>query len=251
MVTNWYLVTILAAAIGCTPCSEAQSVRESESLYQRMSRASQIEQLEYLDIRLNQGFRPVNDDALDAVLEHPAVALPLVEKKIEEVLRSPDPKECFTDPQADPKYFVDMGAAWIASAGDEYAMKEIAKLVAFDERRFGRLVVTLLHSVRDGANPFGIAYKGLDIGSQKVDKWILAWADEEFENKTDFWQGRLKQLWAEAVAERYDNIMLPATWDNDPIASRIRRETADAVHDDVLRLAVEAREKLTKKQRPL
>jgi hypothetical protein len=68
------------------------------------------------------------------------VLVPLIERKIGEVLRSTDPLERFTDKTVDPQRFVSIAALSIAWSGDEQALKEIGKLIAIDEKRFGTLV---------------------------------------------------------------------------------------------------------------
>jgi hypothetical protein len=251
METKWYLpVVVIALNAGVSHAQQpsARTQDTQESLSQRILRASEADQLAYFNLRLNQGLRPVDDDAAGSLaLGRSSVFLPILERKIEEVLRSGRPQDCFTDKDADPKYFVGAGASWIAAPGDEYAMKEIAKLVAIDEQRFGRLVTGVLYSAQNRRNPFAVAYKGLDIGDAKVDKRIVAWAEEELEDKTEFWQGQLRHWWAEAMVEKYGEVPLEDKWAEDPIASRLDRKITDSLHDDVLRLAVEVREKQSKK----
>jgi hypothetical protein len=86
---------------------------------------SDADQVSYVSSRLDHGLAIVDDDAMDVlVLSRSSLVLPMLEKKIEEVLRSPHPLDCFTDKNADPQFAVDMAAATIAYAGDEQSLKE-------------------------------------------------------------------------------------------------------------------------------
>jgi hypothetical protein len=221
---------------------------EQESLANRIPRMSEADQLSYLDRRLNEGLRPVPDDAVDVlILSRSSLVLPIMERKIEEVLKSSDPLECFTDKTADPKWFVDVAALSIAWSGDEQALKEISKLIAIDGKRFGRLVRNTMLAAQNRRNPFVVAYRGLDLGDPAVDKRILAWVEEHLDTKVEFALGQIHHWWAEAMVERYGGVPLEVQWVDDPIASRISRQLADSVHDEIFRLAAEARDKQAKK----
>jgi hypothetical protein len=67
------------------------------------------------------------------------LVLPLVEKKIEQVLKSASPRECFTDETVDPNRFVVVASWGMANTGSEQALVEVAKLIKLDEKRFGQL----------------------------------------------------------------------------------------------------------------
>ena len=56
------------------------------------------------------------------------MVLPIIERKIEEVLEPPDPQECFTDKAADPGWVCrHRCGSMIAIVGDEQAIKEISQ----------------------------------------------------------------------------------------------------------------------------
>ena len=83
--------------------------------------------------------------------------MPIVESKIEEVLRSSTPAECFVGRAVDPQRFILVAALTITEAGDEEALREISKLLKRDAKRFDDLVErTLLHA-EDYRNPFTVA----------------------------------------------------------------------------------------------
>jgi hypothetical protein len=239
-------IFVIAAASACAAQAQAGISPGQEPLSRYILRMSEADQLAQLNTRLNEGLR--DTDGVDMlVLNRSSLALPVIERKIEEVLRSPDPRECFTDKTVDTERFLAVAASMIADASDEQALKEISKLIAIDEKRFGRLVRNTMLSAQNRRNPFVVAYRGLDLGDPAVDKRILAWVEEQYGNKTEFWLGELNHWWAEALVERYGRVPLEIQWVDDPIASRIDRQLADSLHDEIFRLAAEARDKQAKK----
>ena len=162
------------------------------------------------------------------------------------MLRSQSPLDCFTDKTVEPQKFVDLAAMIIADAGDEYALKEISKLIAVDEKRFGTLVRVTLTAAQGRGNPFVVTYRGFKIDDPALDKRLVEWIEPQFDNKTEFRQGQLKRWWAEAMVDKYRGVPNEVNWANDPIASRIRPELATSLHDEILRLAAEAFEKRAK-----
>jgi hypothetical protein len=225
-------------------------------------RASDAEQIAAVNAALDRGLPP--DDVI-VVLGHikTSLVLPLFEKKIEEVLRSASPADCFTERGIDPRRFVDVAAMAIAYAGDEEAMREMAKLVKLDEAQFGPLVGRLLDHSKNYSkshNPFVVAYSGLTIGEPAVDKLIFSWAEknlsvdpEERARAEAAARGfgptppppaeKMKRLWADAMLDRYGGVPTDAQWTSDPIASRLSATLAESLHRDVPRFAREALEK--------
>jgi hypothetical protein len=248
MDTRRFLQVVLVVVSAGAPHAQQRYVPGPEPLARRMLRSSEADQVAYFNQRLNEGLRVDEIDAIDLlILSRSSLVLPMMERKVEEVLKSRDPLECFTDKTVDPQRFVSVAAASIAWSGDEQALRALSKLIAIDEKRFGVFIQNTMASAETRRNPFVVAYSGLDIGDPAVDKGILAWVEEQFGNKTDFWLGQLKHWWAEAMVERYGGVPLEMHWVDDPIASRINRQLADSVHDDIFRLAAEAREKQAKK----
>jgi len=249
METKRLLGVLFVAMTAVAPHAQQRYAFGQESPASRMLRASEAVQVTYFNQRLNEGLRVDKEvNAIDLlILSRSSLVLPMMERKIEEVLKSPEPLECFTDKTVDPQTFVDIAAASIAWSGDEQALKEISKLVAIDERRFGVLVRNTLFAAQNRRNPFVVAYRGLEIGNPVVDKRILAWVEEELEAESKFAFGDFKPWWGEAMVEKYGRVPLEIDWIDDPIASRIKRDLASSVHDDVFRFAAEARDKQTKK----
>jgi hypothetical protein len=238
-------LVVIGASAWAAPAQE-RNLPGPEPLSRYILRMSEADQLAQLNTRLNEGLR--DTDGVDMlVLNRSSLALPVIERKIEEVLKSPDPRECFTDKAVDTERFLAVAASMIADASDEQALKEISKLIAIDEKRFGRLVRNTMLAAQNRRNPFVVAYRGLDLGDPAVDKRILAWVEEHLDTKVEFALGQIHHWWAEAMVERYGGVPLEIQWVDDPIASRISRQLADSVHDEIFRLAAEARDKQAKK----
>ncbi len=239
------ILVVIGASAWAAPAQE-RNLPGPEPLSRYILRMSEADQLAQLNTRLNEGLR--DTDGVDMlVLNRSSLALPVIERKIEEVLKSPDPRECFTDKAVDTERFLAVAASMIADASDEQALKEISKLIAIDEKRFGRLVRNTMLAAQNRRNPFVVAYRGLDLGDPAVDKRILAWVEEHLDTKVEFALGQIHHWWAEAMVERYGGVPLEIQWVDDPIASRISRQLADSVHDEIFRLAAEARDKQAKK----
>jgi hypothetical protein len=136
-----YLLRIARAVIVIAATAARQPAPAQESLANRILRMSEVEQIAYTSSALNHGL-PADETGplVMLILNRSSLVLPMMERKIEEVLNCASPPDCFTNKTVDPKRFVDLAAASIAYAGDEQALKEISKLIAIDEKRFGPLV---------------------------------------------------------------------------------------------------------------
>jgi hypothetical protein len=217
----------------------------------RILHMSEAEQIAYVNSDLSKGMPVDQYGPLGMlVLNRSSLVLPMLERKIEEVLRSPTPLDCFTDKTVDPSHVVDLAAATIAYAGDEEALKEISKLIALDEKRFGMLVRNTLVAAQNRRNPFVVAYGGLEIGDPATDKRIAEWIGPQFDggyDDSEFRQAQLRRWWADAMLEKYGRAPNEANWADDPIASRIKPELAASLRSEILQLAAEAFEKRPKK----
>lgn len=225
-----------------------QQAPAQQTLANRILRMSEDEQVAYTNSILDQGMQIDETDTLGMlILNRSSLVLPMMERKIEEVLKSASPLDCFTYKSVDPQKFVELAASNIAYAGDEEALKQASKLIAIDEKRFGRVVLQTMLSVRGTRNAFIIAYHGFEIGDPAVDKRLIAWFVLQFDNKTVFAQGPLRHGWAEAMVDKYGGAPTEAEWEADPIASRITPELAASLHDEIFQLGAEAAEKHAKK----
>ena len=251
MPTTHFAIAVLALA-GYTA---GQGVPDS------LLRASEAEQIAAVTSALDQGFPPGPSAYLTTLIFYrSSLVLPLMEKKIEQVLGSASPRDTFSDKTVDPQKFVDHVAWIIADTGDEAALAEIAKLTKVDKDRFGSLVgIALSHSTR-WHNPFVVAYSGLAIADPLVQKLILSWAEknlsvdpEERARAEAAARGlgptppppaeKMKHLWAEAMLARYGAPPTDAQWASDPIASGLSAPLAESLYGDLPRFAWEALQK--------
>jgi hypothetical protein len=229
--------------------AQQQSAPRQELLGDRILRMSEGYQIAFVNSDLDRGMPVDMIGPLEMlVLNRSSLVLPMIEKKIEEVLNSPNPRDCFTDKKVDPQYVIDLAAATIAGAGDEQALKETSKLLKIDSKRFDLLVKRSLLAAISGGKPFTIAYRGFEIGDPEVDKRIVAWAEEMLiGDAVESGAYSMKGRWAASMAEKYSGAPTEVNWANDPIASRLTPELAASLHDEILRLGAEAFEKRSKK----
>jgi hypothetical protein len=248
--TTHFAIALLALA----GYAAGQGVPDSPD-WRRMLKASEAEQTAWINSDLDRGMPTVDPDAsvlTMLILNRSSVALPLIEQKIEQVLRSPSPLDCFTDKSADAQKFVGVAAAMIAYAGDEQALREISKLIKVDERRFGGLVEGTLINARSYRNPFIVAYRGLEIGDPAVDSRIAAWAEVQLADERPPLRSRggpalepvpesemrqVRRWWAEAMVEKYGRVPTEMEWATDPLVSRLKPYRAAALHDEIMRVA--------------
>lgn len=179
-----------------------------------------------------------------------SLVLPIIEKKIEDVVVSRSPRDCFTDKNVDPTQFTVGAAEIIAAAAHEQSFRERSKLMRLDEQRVGRYVELTLLDAQAAGNPYPPAYRGLDIGDPAVDKRIAAWAEKVFREEMDRFsspayenvRGRRRE-WADALIECYGGAPSDGQWKTDPLVSRLKPGLAAALHDSVLRYTREALER--------
>lgn len=230
----------------------------------RLLRGSEAEQIAVVNSALDKGFPPdLSSYLAGLIVAKRSLVLPLMEAKVEQVLASRAPLECFSDKTVDPQQFVDRVAALIAAAGDIEAMQQIAKLVRIDEGRFGRLIDIVLIDSMDYSkshNPFVVAYGGLALRDPAVDRRILDWVEkrlsvdpEERARAETAARGygptppapaeKMKRFWAEAMLDRYGGIPNESQWARDPIASRLRAPLAASLRQEMPPVAREALQK--------
>jgi hypothetical protein len=176
-----------------------------------------------------------------------SLVLPIIEKKIEDVVVSRSPRDCFTDQRVDPVLFTVYGAETIAQAANEQAFRELSKLMRLDEHRFGEYVESVLLSAQAKGDPYPLAYRGFDIGDPAVDKRIAAWAEKDLAEEMERFSSpayenvrRKRRIWAETLMERYGGVPTETQWKTDPLVSRLKPDLAAAIHDSVMRYTREA-----------
>ena len=237
-----------AAQLLCMAVSAQHVPAQRQSVSDLVARMTDSEIVAYVDMRMKEGLRVDEYDRMGTlILSRSSLVLPVMEKRIEEVLKSPAPLGLFTDRTVDPDKFVVVATAMICSAGNEYAMAELSKLVALDERRLEPLVRNLLYAAINHANPFEVAYQGLELGNPALNKGILDWIALESNPPGRPRAGKFAEWWAQALVERYGGVPTETQWIKDPIASQLDSQLVNSLHDEVFRLAAAAHKTGTRK----
>jgi hypothetical protein len=227
-----------------------QIAAEPDALSFQILKWSAADQTAWINTTLDKGVPTSLGDALGALmLAKSSLTLPLMEQKVEQVLQSKFPSECFTDKSVNPEKFIYLTAFSIAYAGNEEAMRQVAKLIKLDEKRFDDLVDrTLMGTENRGnpenkGNPYIVAYHALEIGEPLVEKRIYAWVQVRFSEKEATRVRDLRKFWAEAMVERYGGVPTQSQWATDPFVSRLNPAQEPALHDEMIRLAIDAVQK--------
>ncbi len=236
--------TILAW-IALTSASHALG---QDSPAKRLLQASEAEQTAFVKSALDQGMPAELGGQMILVLRNrSSMVLPLFEAKIEQVLKSSSPQECFTDKSVDPHRFIDLIAWGMADVGDEEAIKQIAKLIKLDQKRFGMLVGVTLGHASNWHNPFTVGYHSFEMGDPAIDERIKAWAAEQLGSHEESTVTDAERRWADAMVDKYGGPPTGAQWADDPFVSGLKPSLAESLHNDVFRLAVDALAKRTPK----
>ena len=189
---------------------------------------SEADQIAFITSTIDQGFPEDRADQMTMLLiNRSALTVPLIETKLEETLKSEHPS----------KNFIDVATEMIAYAGDEQSLRAISKLLAIDEKRFGRLVGRTLGNSMNWRNPFTVAYRAFEMGDDAVARYTVAWSESALSSD------RMKHVWAEAMLNRYGKVPSQAEWAQDPLASRLKPPQGEQLRESVMRFAAEARSK--------
>lgn len=251
---------VVTAALTLVGIAHLTFAQETASDLRRMRNATEAEQTAWLNAHLRAGMAPseVFGDLVDNKSE---IALPLIEQKIEEILRSPSPLECFTDKSVDPQKFIHSAALAITGAGNVQSLKEASKLIKIDEKQFGWMVDRTLLQAWSYRNPFAVAYGGFEIGDPAVDSRVAAWVTVYLSDEIpvgtargvvvqpmeEFDKRQFRGWWAEAMVGKYGAVPTESQWAVDPIVSILGIMRSKILHDDVMRAASEALQKRTKR----
>lgn len=244
-------ITLVAAVLAV-----AQSApRERAS--DRLGRMSDAEQVALAISWLDRGHPSVDGaEGLDQLARgRSALILPSIEAKIEEVLKAPNPAECFTNKGVPPDEVILYFSRLIARAGNRQALLEASKLLKIDEKRFDQMVEHTMIAAYS-RDPFKLAYRGFEIGDPAIDKRLLAWAEKLLSEDLPHLghpifdkMSRGARLWAEALVDRHGGVPSPAQWMNDPIASHLGSIPEMALLErEVRRFAQEITEKRVQKK---
>ena len=131
-------IITLAMALGASP--HLVFGQNNQADWRRLLKASQVEQTAWINSHLRAGMPP-SEAFGDLILNKSEVTLPLIEQKIEEVLRSPSPGQSFNDKSIDPQDFVRRATSAITEAGDTQSLKEANKLIKIDAVSYTHLTL--------------------------------------------------------------------------------------------------------------
>ena len=177
-----------------------------------------------------------------------SLILPIVEQKIEAVLKSPEPRDCFTEKSINvDRSLLSMWLA-IANVGRAEALREAGKLLKIDEKRFDRMVDQIMSNAVGEHKGFSLAYQGLEMDDPALTRRIVAAMADVLEKErpnigNPVFEGILidaRHQWAEAMVERYCGVPTANEWATDPLASRLDEKLVSAFYPDVYRYAVDA-----------
>ena len=184
------------------------------------------EQRNFITETINAGFPDGRADQMTMlILNRSSLVLPLLERRTEVELMSQSPSQVL----------IETTSEMIAYAGDSQALREVGRLIAIDDGRFGPLVNRTLGNAMSFRNPFTVAYRGVDVESEAVGSRIGAWADAMASAP------RMQRLWAQAMIERYGRVPTQDDWASDPIVSRMKTRRFDQLKENVLRFASAAK----------
>src|SRR5581483_2354820 len=127
--------------------------------------------------QLERGLPPESMAALALLAQNrSALILPLIESKLEQVLTSPDAVGLFAGRTVDTQSFTAAAVSIIAEAADEAALRAASRLSRI--RDFSGLVTAILFKADTRENAFRLAYRGLALGDPRLERGILAWAEQ-------------------------------------------------------------------------
>lgn len=185
----------------------------------------ETEQVAFVIRTMDLGFPEDRADQMTMlIINRSVLVMPLLENRVVAELRSQSPS----------KHFIATATEMIAHAGDEQALRQISKLIAIDDKRFGSLVGRTLDNALSYQNPFIVGYRGLDMGAEALSRRIGAWAGSRLHTE------RMQLFWAEALLDRYGKVPADTEWLTDPLASRIEQSDSSALKQAILLLATAA-----------
>jgi hypothetical protein len=229
---------MIAVATVAVPQFHAQ-----RALPNKILTLSDAEQIAFTNSDFDQGMPVSNGNELSYLVRNrSSLILPILEMKIEQVLKSANPRECFSSKDVDPQRFIGLAASLITAAEDEQALIEASKLLKLDEKKFAWMVESTLSSLASG-NPFVLAYKGADMEDPALDKGIAAWADAMFRQRSPDHPGSLERRWADVMVDRYGGVPIQSEWASDPIVSRMNPAIVESMRQDMFRFLQVAWEK--------
>ena len=230
-----FLVVVAGAAMAQLHSSEVA----------RLLKLSDAEQKAYVNSEFDHGLPQASVDSVTSLIRARSATLaPVLGDRVVEALKSKTPIDCFSDKTVEPSSALIAAASAIAYAADGNALKELARILAVDDRRYGWLVG---YALSDGGsrNFFPVAYKGYELGSAPLEAKMTTWIEKQLQEDYQASEPKLPTWWAEAIVERLGHGPGAADWANDPIVKKVKPEITQPIRADVLRLAAEEEKRKT------
>lgn len=198
---------------------------------------TEAEQKAFINSAFDQGLPLASVNTVTSLIrERSATLAPVLGARVEAAMKSASPIDCFADKTVDPQAAIMAAATAIAYAANDNALKELSKILAIDDRRFGWLVG---YALSDGGsrNFFPVAYGGYEIGSAPLDSRMTAWIEKQLQSDAEAAQPQLAAWWADALVDKLGRAPNESDWAADPIVKRLKPDTTRPLRDEVLRLA--------------
>jgi hypothetical protein len=230
-------LTIVVFATAAALAQSTGPVNDKEAA--ALLKSNEAEQKAYINSAFDQGLPQASVSTVTILVrERSATLAPVLGARVQQALKSASPIDCFTDKTVEPQSTIMTAASAIAYAADANALKELAKILTIDDRKFGWLVG---YALSDGGsrNFFPVAYSGYEIGSAPLEAKMTLWIEKQLEADDASGEPQVKVWWAETLLERTRHTPTAADWANDPIVKKIKPELEKSVRDNVLRLAAE------------
>jgi hypothetical protein len=235
---------LIVGLLAAVAAAGSQTVSGQEPLWRQVLRLDDAGQAAFAKSALDGGLQGEQGSALGPLtVNRSSLVLPIIEKKIEEVLSSQNPATCFTVKGIDHLSFLAYAADLMWYGSEEESLRVFSKLLKVDEKRFDRAINGVLtRGINTDKNPFSLAYWGFGLGDPAVDKRIAVWAEGTLAGTYHEYAGgppSMERRWAEVLVERYGGVPLEEQWRTDPIVLRLKAEVAGSLRDEVYRLAAE------------
>ena len=223
---------------------------EKHNLPARTLALGATEQIELAKSLLNNCMREEKLDVMNVLVRNrSSLVLPMIEDKIEEILKSDNPLDSFQDKSVDPVACVQLYAQLIAEAADEQALREARKLINLDSYRFHLIVPTVMEYAKANGNPVPLVYRGSGMGDSVITDLLIKWVAQEFGSSSSEDPRRTTVAFrlAEAMVDRYGSAPTPKQWADDPIVARLNPALVGSLHEEIIRLAHEVVERRVQK----
>lgn len=146
---------------------------------------TEAEQTEFASSYIDRGMPPgVSATTFaDLVSHRSSIVIPMIERKIENVLSSTSSAGLFSKESIDPTIFAARAGSMIAHAGNIEAIRAVTSLIRINRSRFAHLAVeTFGNALRMGLNPMSLGYEALALDDRDLDPLVVNWASSALDS---------------------------------------------------------------------